>query len=483
MSKSIKSNYIYNLINTVTQLLFPLITYPYVTRVLGYELFGNVNFLNSIISYITLGTSLGIPIYGIREVAKVKDNPQKMSHVTLEILLLHLTLSLIGYFVVAGFSIFDPRVSESSTAFLILSITIIFSALGCNWFYQGVEDFKYITIRSIIVKVVSLVLLFVLVKSKEDVLWYCGYLVFGVLGGNIFNFIRLKKYIKIKDLKWLELRPFIHLKAVLNVFVLSFLASLYQNLNTVVLGYVKGDGSVAFYSIALRLVLIASSILNSFTYVLIPRLSEYNEKGDNSSFAILAQKSWDINIMISLPLSIGIILLSPDLIHIFSTVEFDPAIVTMRLLAFLVLITSLSSVLGLQVLYSLGQIGIQIRSAIVGAVVNFTLLFFLTKSMGENGAAISYILAEFSVLITMSLIGRRIIPIKYIKTSHFKYIFSSLIMSIIVLLLNRLTLNIYIRFIIVAITGACVYMSVLYLMRDTLLNEIILTLKQKIGIK
>lgn len=483
MSKSIKKNYIYNLINTVTQLLFPLITYPYVTRVLGYELFGHVNFLNSIITYITLGTSLGIPIYGIREIAKVKDNPRQVSHVTLEILLLHLSLSLIGYIVVTCFSIFDPRISESATAFLILSATIFFTALGCNWFYQGVEDFRYITLRSIIVKIVSIILLFIFVKTKNDVLWYCGYLVIGVLGGNLFNFFRLRKYISFKGLKWAAIKPFRHLRAVINVFALSFLASLYQNLNTVVLGYAKGDGSVAFYTMALKLVLIGSSILNSFTYVLIPRLSEYSEKQQGTSFASLAQKSWDINILISLPLSIGFILMAPELIQIFSTSEFEPAIITIRILALLVLVTSLSSVLGLQILYSLGKIGIQIRCAIIGACVNFTLLFFLTKILGENGVAISYITAEISVLLSLAIIGRKFIPIQYIKVNYYKYAIATLVMSVVVLALKQLSYNIYLQFALVALTGSVVYFFVLLILKDTLIRDSLKSLKTKVGLK
>lgn len=480
MSKSIKTNYIYNLINTVTQLFFPLITFPYVTRVLGYELYGHVNFLNSIIAYITLGTSLGIPIYGIREIAKVKGDIRESSRVTLEILCLHLFLSLLGYIVVAGFSIFDPRVSGSADAFLILSLTILFTAIGCNWFYQGVEDFRYITIRSLIVKLLSIALLFIFVKTRQDVLLYCGYLVFGVLGGNLFNFIRLRKYIDLRDFDWLSLKPFRHLSAVINVFALSFLASLYQNLNTVVLGYIKGDGSVAFYTLALKLVLIGSSILNSFTYVLIPRLSEYSEKNQSSSFSLLAQKSWDINILISLPLSIGFIILAPNLIHIFSTDEFEPAIITIRMLAMLVFVTSLSSVLGLQILYSLGKIGIQVKCAIIGACVNFSLLFFLTNYYAENGTAISYLMAELSVLLSLAWIGKNFIPIKYIRLDYLKYILATIVMSIVVLFLNQLHLNLYVRFAIVTSVGCVTYITVLYILKDKILREIFKTIKSKI---
>lgn len=195
MSKSIKSNYIFNLLNSVSQLLFPLITFPYASRIMMADGIGQVQFFSSIISYISLFTCLGIPMYAIREVAKVRNDVVKMSTTTVEILLLHAMLTIIGYVAVAIICMTVSDVQTDIPLFLILSATIFFTAIGCEWFYQGIEDFKYVAIRGLVVKIISIVLLFLLVKTKEDILWYGAYSVFGVLGGNIFNFIRLRKYL------------------------------------------------------------------------------------------------------------------------------------------------------------------------------------------------------------------------------------------------------------------------------------------------
>ena len=166
MAKSVKANYLFNLINSASQLLFPLITFPYASRIMMADGIGQVNFFQSIISYISLFTCLGIPMYAIREVAKVRDNPEKMTRITVEILLLHAFLTLLGYMAVAVICLTVTKVQTDIPLFLLLSATIFFTAIGCEWFYQGIEDFKYVAIRGMVVKTISVILLFLLVKSK-----------------------------------------------------------------------------------------------------------------------------------------------------------------------------------------------------------------------------------------------------------------------------------------------------------------------------
>lgn len=205
MAQSVKVNYILNLINTGTQMLFPLITFPYVCRVIEADGIGQINFFQSIISYISLFTCLGIPMYAIREIARDRSDVVQMNRTAMEILLLHSMLTLVGYAIVAILCLTVPQIQVNIPLFLILSLTIFFTAIGCEWFYQGIEDFKYITIRGLIIKTVSVVLLFIFVKSKTDLLYYGCYTVFGVLGGNIFNFYRLRKYIHRENIIFSEL--------------------------------------------------------------------------------------------------------------------------------------------------------------------------------------------------------------------------------------------------------------------------------------
>ena len=253
MPGSLKANYIFNLLNTVLGLLFPLITFPYAARVVMADGIGQVNFFSSIISYISLFTCLGIPMYAIREIARVRDDKKKLSTITTEILLLHTGLTILGYFAVVVLCMTITKVKADIPLFLLLSTNIFFVAIGCEWFYQGVEDFKYITIRGLIVKVVSVILLFVLVRTKDDLMYYAAYSVIGVVGGNVFNFIRLRKYIRIRLLQFSELRPLRHLKPALHIFVLNLIISIYVNLDTVMLGFMKDPTNVGYYVGATKL--------------------------------------------------------------------------------------------------------------------------------------------------------------------------------------------------------------------------------------
>ena len=218
-------------------MLFPLITFPYAARIIMADGIGQVNFFSSIISYISLFTCLGIPMYAIRETARVRDDQKELSKTTTEILLLHACLTLFGYLAVFIIAFTVPKVMVDIPLFLMLSTSIFFTAIGCEWFYQGVEDFKYITIRAITIKSICVVLLFLLVHSKDDLMFYAIYTVVGCVGNNIFNFLRLRKYVKRKYIDFKELKPLRHLKPALHIFVLNLVISIYVNLDTVMLGF------------------------------------------------------------------------------------------------------------------------------------------------------------------------------------------------------------------------------------------------------
>ena len=166
-----------------------------------------------------------------------------------------------------------PQIQANIPLFLILSIIIFFAAIGCEWFYQGIEDFKYITIRGLIIKIISVILLFVFVKSKTDLLYYGCYTVFGVLGGNIFNFLRLRKYIHRENIIFSELHVKRHIKPVLKVFTLSIVTSIYLQLNTVLLGFMKNALAVGYFTAATKVMQMLLQMSSCLGSVMMPRAS------------------------------------------------------------------------------------------------------------------------------------------------------------------------------------------------------------------
>lgn len=418
MAKSVKVNYILNLINTGTQMLFPLITFPYVCRVIEADGIGQINFFQSIISYISLFTCLGIPMYAIREIARDRSDVVKMNRTAMEILLLHSMLTLVGYAIVAILCLTVPQIQVNIPLFLILSLTIFFTAIGCEWFYQGIEDFKYITIRGLIIKMVSVVLLFIFVKSKADLLYYGCYTVFGVLGGNIFNFFRLRKYIHRENIIFSELHIKRHVKPVLKVFSFSVVTSIYLQLNTVLLGFLKNALAVGYFAAAtkvMQMLLTMSACLGS---VMMPRASHLIAENKEDEFNRLIQKSYDFTLAIALPMTIGLIFCAPSLITALCGVKFEHSILPSQIIAPIILMVAISNVFGIQVLFPKGKINIVTLCCGIGAVADLILNLCLIPFFSYIGTSIAYLGAEVATTVSMYLIGRRYIPIIYFKKSH-----------------------------------------------------------------
>ena len=466
MAKSVKANYLFNLINSASQLLFPLITFPYASRIMMADGIGQVNFFQSIISYISLFTCLGIPMYAIREVAKVRHNPEKMTRITVEILLLHAFLTLLGYMAVAVICLTVTKVQTDIPLFLLLSATIFFTAIGCEWFYQGIEDFKYVAVRGLLVKLFSVVLLFLLVKTKEDILWYGAYTVLGVLGGNIFNFIRLRKYLHRDVIDFRALHPLRHLKPALHVFALNVVISIYLQLNNVLLGFMKDAEAVGYFTAATKIMMITMSISSSLGAVIMPRTSNLIAEGRMDEFRILIQKSYDFVLALAMPLTVGLIFTSPSIILLLSGEGFAPAVLTSQIVASNILMVGLSGVMGIQVLYPLGKINIVILCTLIGAAVNVFFNVLLIPRYGHNGTAVAYMLAEVAVTVSMFLIGRKYIPIQFFKRRHLNYVLGSIVMALCLYFISLFGLANVIMLIIMMVVGVIMYACVELILKD-----------------
>lgn len=478
MAQSVKVNYILNLINTGTQMLFPLITFPYVCRVIEADGIGQINFFQSIISYISLFTCLGIPMYAIREIARDRSDVVQMNRTAMEILLLHSMLTLLGYAIVAILCLTVPQIQVNIPLFLILSLTIFFTAIGCEWFYRGIEDFKYITIRGFIIKTVSVVLLFIFVKSKTDLLYYGCYTVFGVLGGNIFNFFRLRKYIHRENIIFSELHIKRHVKPVLKVFSFSVVTSIYLQLNTVLLGFLKNALAVGYFAAAtkvMQMLLMMSSCLGS---VMMPRASHLIAENKEDEFNRLIQKSYDFTMAIALPMTIGLIFCAPSLITALCGVKFEHSILPSQIIAPIILMVAISNVFGIQVLFPKGKINIVTLCCVIGAVADLILNLCLIPFFSYIGTSIAYLGAEVATTVSMYFIGRRYIPIIYFKKSHLTYALGCIVMAFALYGLSLLQLPTLTILLLQACCGVLAYFIILCICKDEMLVQILSKIKR-----
>jgi O-antigen/teichoic acid export membrane protein len=427
---------------------------------------GQVNFFTSIITYITLFTSLGIPLYAVRETARVRDNQELLNRTTLEILSLHTLLTFLGYLVVFILCLTVAKIQADVPLFLVLSCSIFFTTIGVEWFYQGIENFQYITIRGLIIRILAIFYLFLFVKTRDDLMLYAIYTVIGTVGNNVFNFIHLRKFISFRKDVIRELHPLKHLKPALRIFVLNLIISIYVNLDTVMLGFFKDNASVGFYTGSTKLTKLSLGIITSLGTVMLPRLSNLLQTGQREEFNKLAQKSVDFVMTFSVPVFVGLLILAPILIDVFCGNGYRPAIVTLQIISPIIVIIALSNSFGIQILYPQGKEKLVIISTAAGASVNFIINLLLIPIFSQNGAAIATVIAETVVTTTMFIIARNYLPIRLFTTMHLKTILAALIMGCTCYGLLQLDLNEIIRLLVIPVAGLLVYSLLLICMKN-----------------
>ncbi len=469
---SVKGNILLNGINTVTGIIFPVITFPYAARILLPEGIGAVNFLNSIISYIVLLTSLGIPMYAVKEVAKYRDNKAQRDKITIEIIILSTILCLFGYIAVWALAKYVPQIHEQSALFYILSLTIVFTSIGVNWFYQGIEDFKFITIRGILIRILSATALFVFVKDSSDILIYGLIIVGSTVGNNLLNFFHLRKFINPRKIQWRELRIIPHLKPSLQVFILNLIISLYIQLNSIMLGFMSGDEAVGYFSAGTKISHIGLTIISSLGTVLLPRCTHLIKAGQMDTFKSVIKKSLDVTLALSLPMTVGLIILATPITIIFCGVEFVDSIPVLYLNAPVIIFISLTNLMGIQILYPMDKINIVIWSVTGGAISNLIMNLILIPSHGATGAAISTLIAELIVLIIQLIVGRRYYPFCIKDIFNIRYLTGVLLMGLIVYVSVN-TINSYsIQLVLGVPAGIIAYSLYLILTKDHLMLEL-----------
>ncbi len=470
---SLKNNVVLNYINTLTSIVFPLITFPYAARILLPDGIGLVNFQNSIIGYITLLSSLGIPLYAVREVARVRDNVEERNRVTVEIALLSLILAAGGYVIVFAVGKLVPQINAHLSLFYILSLSILFTALGVSWFYTAIEDFKFITVRGLIIRVLFVVALFLFVKSKEDLLIYGVIIVGSTVGNEFINFIHLRKFINIFKLNWSKVNIFRHLKPSFSIFVLNLSVSLYVQLNPVMLGFLSYNTQVGYYTAGSKLSYIILSVVTSMATVLIPHVSNMIQVHDTEKFKQLITKVYHYYMALALPFTIGLIVLSVPLTLVICGNSFYEASYVTAITAPVIIFISITNIIGLQILYPYGKENYVTYSTIGGAVINLIVDIPLILLWGSKGAAIATFCAELAVLLTQVRLGRSYIPFKYFDDSIKLYVLSSILMGVAVYLTSSLFNKPIIQLLVPTCIGIVVYFLILYYKKDDILFSVL----------
>lgn len=393
---SLKLNFVMNAILTMSSFIFPLISYPYVSRILLPEGTGKVSFATSLIAYFIMFAQLGIPTYGVRACSRVRDDRQALTRTAQELLIINLIMTALSYTALFLALLFVPRLRAERTLYLLVSLSMIFNTIGMEWLYKALEQYTYITVRSIVFKIVALIAMFVLIHSREDYVIYGGITILASSASGICNFVHARRFISLRPVGGYRFRP--HLKAVAVFFAMACASTVYTNLDTVMLGFMTSDETVGYYNAAVRIKSILVSIVTSLGAVLLPRASYYVERGEMDRFRQITRKALNFVFLAAVPMMIYFMVFARQGIFLLSGENYAGAIRPMQWIMPTLLFIGLSNVLGIQILVPLNREKVVLWSIIAGAAVDVVLNVALIPQYGASGAAAATSVAELVVL-------------------------------------------------------------------------------------
>lgn len=382
---SVKYNFIMNAILTVAGIIFPLITFPYISRVLLVEGSGKVAFATSVVTYFTMFASLGIPTYGVRACAIVRDNKEKLSKTVQELLIISGGTTLLTY-IVFGISLFViPEFAQERTLLLIVGLGIGLNTIGVQWLYNALEQYSYITTCSILFKVIGMILMFLLVKESSDYQIYGGVYVIASFGSYVLNFICLRKFVTFQKTGTYQFKQ--HLKHIMVFFAMSAGASIYLNLDVVMLRFLQSNEAVGYYNAGIKVKTVLVTCVTSLGTVLLPRLSYYIETADKKAFQLMVGKAFRFVFVAASAVTVYFSIFARESILLLSGEAFLPAVGPMMILMPTVLLIGLSNVTGIQILTPNGREREVMYSIWGGAILDFVLNLIVIPKFSANGAA------------------------------------------------------------------------------------------------
>lgn len=446
-------NLLWNMGYQVFILLLPTVTIPYVSRVLGPTGIGINAFTNSIVQYFVLFGTLGLTMYGNREVAYQRDNPKRLSSLFWELTLLRVgttgvaTLCYIGFIIVAG---------EYQTFYLIQGLLLVATAIDVSWFFQGLEEFRITVLRNTLVKIISLILIFVMIKTKNDLGLYILILTGSQVLGNMTLLPYLRRYVRLPHLK--DLKLISHLRPTLEMFIPQIATQVYLQLNKTMLGALIGVESSGFYDNSDKIVKIILAIVTATGTVLLPHTAHSFAQGKHDEVEASLDKSMHFILVIAFPLATGLAAIAPVFTRIFFGEGFDPVSDLLVIESIVIVLIGISNATGVQYLLPTNQLKPFTTSVVFGAVSNIILNVPLILLLGSNGAMTATVLSELLVTAYQLIKVKDQLRLKVVFREAWKYLLAALIMGVSVrIFISVLSLsNLW------ALLGATIYGIVVY---------------------
>lgn len=461
MKKSIKKNYLYNLLNQLLVIVVPFITIPYLSRVLNADGIGIYSYIHSIVSYFTLFAILGVSTYGQREISYVQNNVKQRSVVFWETKIFQIITSLIMLVIYLAFSLFQ----EERLLYMIFAFNILSVAADVSWFFYGLEEFGKIIIRNAVLKLTNLLFIFVFVKTKDDLFIYC-------LGMCFFDFISnlsLWGYIPryVQKVKFKRLRPFVNIRIIISLFIPTIAIQIYTALDKTMIGFITHSAyENGYYEQAIGISRVVLTFVTALGTVMIPRIGCLFQEGDKEGIKNAIYRGYRFVWFLGIPLCLGLIGISANFVPWFYGEGFDKVIPLLEILSLLIIAIGISNVTGMQYLIPTKRQNVLTLTLIIGAITNFLLNCVLIRFYQSIGAAIASVVSETMIAILQLIFVRKELDWKKIIVCGWKYVIAGGVMLVAIkMLASELSPNI-IHTIVISLIGANTYFAVLIILKD-----------------
>lgn len=449
-----KKNFIYNIIYQILVLILPLVTVPYVSRILGADGVGIYSYTYSIAYYFMIIAMLGLNNYGNRTIAKVRDDKEKLSKEFCSIYALQLIISII---MIICYLLYVVIFNNQYKLIAFIQIMYVISSMfDINWFFFGIEKFKLTITRNTIIKILSLIFIFIFVKTPDDVWKYTAILAGSTLFSNIILFSFLHKYVRFVKVGRRDI--FKHFKPNLVMFLPVIAVSIYKIMDKIMLGILSTVTEVGYYENAEKITQVPIAIITALGTVMLPRVSNMLSNNKEEEVKKIIGKTMPFILFLAFPMVFGICAVSKDFSLIFFGNEFEKCGLLIQLLSITIIFLSWGNVIRTQYLIPKEKDKEYVISAFLGAIVNFIMNCIFIPKYTSIGACIGTIAAEFIVMCYQSWVVRKELPLKEYMLNSLGFFIKAIIMFIIIMPLGKqIKNNDLLRIVVQVLIGVIVY--------------------------
>ena len=475
--KSIKVNALLNMIKQIMQVIFPLITVPYIARVLGRENYGKINTGSALISYISLIAGLGILSYAIREGALVRGDRVKLNSFSCQVFSINLLSTIFAYIVLIVIILFIPHYQNYRLLLIIQGVSVVFTTLGADWVNSIEEDYLYLTIRYIVLHIVALILMFLFVKKPEDYYLYAAITLITTAGANLMNIFYIQKYIRLRftlNIDWKK-----HLPPILVLFSNSVAMTIYVSSDITMIEIYKGDSEVGIYGVATKIYTIVKQVLNAILVVSIPRLTLYMKSEDRAGFSVLGSKMLGALITLMCPLVSGLIVYRSEALYFAGGNEYLSGSDSLLILSAAIPMAMFATFFSACILMPLKMEKTILRGTAISAIINVALNFIFIPIWGINGAAITTLISEIFVAVYFGVCvcreGFQLIKLRVLLLS----VLGGFVVMAICMCIKSCFTSFIVNFPLSLISSCIVYGIIQVVGKNDVLTELVPVLKKK----